>query len=489
MKHLIPIFFTTSFLFLAADSYAQTAQPSATPAEPVGSPASHSEPQTAVTNPQPVAASPVQPRAIIKPTDRCVQHTAKDVAAEIPDQHLNGPALATQLYFIPAGAPVKVALNEPYKADTLYFALILTHWNNAFYFLEGAAFNAEKIPDNDPLVTQNLVDSSSTLFTMRVPAAAGGVWGSASLYVWTCDTATGRPAYLSELDIRTISPVYSAIIIGLLVIIIYLAAAAALSRKHRQVKWFKYLDPVHMTAGSDGKGSLSKLQILFFSLVVFGLLSFIVIRTGILSDISPSVLLLLGIAGVGSTAAKGTDVQTNTLSFDNRSWLVRKGWLPPGGWAAINEARWRDLITDDNGEFNVYRYQSCIFSLTVGGALLVGGVNELASFSIPESLLGILGLSQAVYVGGKLVSKSPVGELDTALDELRTLEKKFVDQSVTNPDPDPAAKGSASTVAIRRAGAHVHSEYIEKAKSVRTLFESLTGKKIEDSQLAPNVVI
>ena len=154
---------------------------------------------------------------------------------------------------------------------------------------------------------------------------------------------------------------------------------------------------------------MSKLQILFFSLIVFGLLSYIVARTGVLSDLSSSVLLLLGIAGVGSAAAKGTDEQKNRLSLANRLWLLQKGWLPSADWAAINDASWHDIVTNDGGEFDVYRYQSCIFSLAVGGALLVGGVNELASFSIPQTLLGILGLSQIVYIGGKLVSTSSVG--------------------------------------------------------------------------------
>jgi hypothetical protein len=54
-------------------------------------------------------------------------------------------------------------------------------------------------------------------------------------------------------------------------------------------------------------------------------------------------------------------------------WLIGKGWLPPAGWAAINKASWHDIITNDGGEFDVYRYQSCIFSLTVGGALLLAG--------------------------------------------------------------------------------------------------------------------
>jgi hypothetical protein len=214
----------------------------------------------------------------------------------------------------------------------------------------------------------------------------------------------------------------------------------------------RYFDPVYMTAGSDGKGSLSKLQILFFSLIVFGLLSYIVARTGVLSDLSSSILLLLGIAGVGSTAAKGTDDQKNRLSSENSLWLIGKGWLSQAGWAAINKASWHDIITNDGGEFDVYRYQSCIFSLTVGGALLVGGVNELAAFTIPQTLLGILGLSQAVYISGKLVSKSSVAELDDAVTKARAAEKTYTDATIAQ----PAVGGEAGSSPLVQSSLTVH---------------------------------
>ena len=157
------------------------------------------------------------------------------------------------------------------------------------------------------------------------------------------------------------------------VFLLYLGAAVATKRTdiRPDVPLLRYFDPVYMTAGPDGKGSLSKLQILFFSFIVFGLLSYILGRTGALSDLSSSILLLLGITGVGSAAARGTDEQKNRLSSENQLWLLGKEWLPKGGWAAVNTASWHDIITNDGGEFDVYRYQSCIFSLTVGCALLV----------------------------------------------------------------------------------------------------------------------
>ncbi len=191
-------------------------------------------------------------------------------------------------------------------------------------------------------------------------------------------------------------------------------------------------------------------------------------RAGVLSDLS-SILLLLGIAGVGSAAAKGTDEQKNRLSFENRAWLIRKSWLPPAGWAAINKASWHDIITNDGGEFDVYRYQSCIFSLAVGGALLVGGVNELASFTIPQTLLGILGLSQVVYIGGKLVRTCSVAELNDAITNVRAAEKNYTDATMAK----PGAEVAPGAVPLMQSS---YLDYTNKVNDAKIMFESMTGR-------------
>src|SRR5215213_78968 len=155
----------------------------------------------------------------------------------------------------------------------------------------------------------------------------------------------------------------------MIVALYILAAIAAGVTDKKNLRFLRYLDPVVLTAGANGKGSVSKLQVLFFTIIVFGLLGYVVLRAGILSNVSLTVLGLLGIAGVGAAASKATDVTKNRLDFDNWAWLIRKEWLPPGGLAAENTAKWRDIVTSD-GEFDIYRFQSFIFSVVVGGALL-----------------------------------------------------------------------------------------------------------------------
>ena len=45
----------------------------------------------------------------------------------------------------------------------------------------------------------------------------------------------------------------------------------------------------------------------------------------------------------------------------------------------------------------MYRYQSFIFGLVVIGGLIAAGVSQLSTFVVPNTILGIVGLSQVVY--------------------------------------------------------------------------------------------
>ena len=212
-------------------------------------------------------------------------------------------------------------------------------------------------------------------------------------------------------------------------------------------------------------------------------------RTGVLSDLSSTVLLLMGISGVGAAAAKATDVNRSRLKFENWAWLIQKTWLPAGGLASVNTARWRDLVTSD-GEFDVYRFQMLIFSLVVGGALVVTGLTDLASFKIPDNLLGILGLSQIIYIGGKLVSPPTCSDLDDAITVLRGLEEAFVQKAKVTPDPihpvgqNPLDRPQDLAAAIRRAPDE-HDAYIRKAKLVALMFQSTMQRDTAVGALAP----
>jgi hypothetical protein len=226
-------------------------------------------------------------------------------------------------------------------------------------------------------------------------------------------------------------------IVALLFLILVYAGAALCMSSIRESKrgrlwhtsqskvigFWGHLDPVVLSSGDDGRGSATKLQMLFFTMIVLWLVFYIWLMTEHLSELSTTVLLLMGIAGVGATAAAGADLTKNRLALDNWAWLVNKNWLPQGGISAVNQAKWRDVFTT-NGVFDVPRFQLVTFSVVVGFGLLASGADlaDLSTYSIPTQLLSILGLSQVVYVAGKLVAPPSVSELDAQILKVREAE-------------------------------------------------------------------
>jgi len=110
---------------------------------------------------------------------------------------------------------------------------------------------------------------------------------------------------------------------------------------------------------------------------------------------------------------------------ERMSQLVKKRWLPANGLASVNVAKWGDILTGSDG-FDIYHFQMLIFSLVVGLGLLKVGFAGLATFTVPESLLALLGLTQVVYVTGKIVDQPTMKELDAALTDLRQIEDAFL---------------------------------------------------------------
>lgn len=176
-----------------------------------------------------------------------------------------------------------------------------------------------------------------------------------------------------------------------------------LLRDARVLRVRSWLDPVVVTQDQLGYGSVARLQIVFFTFVVFAALAYILQRAGVLQEISEHILYLLGIAGAGS--ALSSVVSANRAANrpgptrEGLAWLGRAGILPE----RLRVGAWQDLIVSDR-EVDPYRLQILVFSGLVGGFLLLAGANELAALRIPDNLMALLGLSQVVYVGGKALN-------------------------------------------------------------------------------------
>ena len=331
---------------------------------------------------------------------------------------------------------------------------------------------------------------------------AQGFWEDTRVYVMNC-ASDGNLQYFGWIDTSVTNVWLCRLLATLLCVVFYVLAAWGTFHIHRSQRvhqgkdegirhgvagtnyasLLSHFNPVVLTAGSNGRGSATKLQIIFFSLLVIGLVSYIWMSTGYLSDLSSTILLLMGISGLGATASAATEVSKDRLDFDNWGWLINRGWLPKGGVAEANHAQWKDIIMTD-GEFDVYRFQMITFSIVVGMALLQAGgeTTDLSTFTIPPALLGVLGLSQAVYIAGKLAAPPSISELNAQIAKLRTAESNL--QGALNRRDAGVSSSVATTVLpldradLKARVGDAYDKYIEAWDTTRTMFESTLSRAV-----------
>jgi len=301
-----------------------------------------------------------------------------------------------------------------------------------------------------------------------------------------------RPLNVSYLPVYVSPLEWSIIITAAIGLAVYYAAARALRMVSGQnLTANQSWNPVRITAGPDNRGSLSTLQVFFFTVLVFVMLAFVLMRTGMLSDLSTTILELLGISGIGATAAKGADSSRSAIEPANQAWLQGKGWYDAPSARPAGQPTFYDLISSD-GNFDVYRYQSFLFSAAVGGALFIGGISQLASFTVPQNILGILGLSQVVYIAGKLVSPNSAAQINAVITDLRNAEADFRHAALIYQPPAGAAPLTPPANLqdfVNRAGTAAYAVYIDKAKAAGALFTKATGLVVSRQKLEPSITV
>ncbi|MCC8941548.1 hypothetical protein H8A99_35195, partial [Bradyrhizobium sp. Arg68] len=92
------------------------------------------------------------------------------------------------------------------------------------------------------------------------------------------------------------------------------------------------------------------------------------------------------------------------------------------------------------------------------------------------NILGILGLSQIVYIAGKLVSPSGASQLNAVLTDLRAAEAEFREAAFNASGPPPSTAVMTLQGAIDRAGVAAYAKYLEKAKGAAKLFTGFAGR-------------
>jgi hypothetical protein len=191
------------------------------------------------------------------------------------------------------------------------------------------------------------------------------------------------------------------------------------------VDWLAYtLSPIRISAAWFGDASMSQVQVILFTFIVAGLLFHLWLSTAALSNISNDLLILLGISAVGAGGAKFTQTLKVSLKPETARFLIGKGWfdwklLPARTHATLGNL----LLTDDR--LDVYKFQMAIFTVVVACYVISAGQTDLGEVKISDTMLYLIGISQAVYVGGKAVTDRTT-DLENAVVKMMELEKQIL---------------------------------------------------------------
>lgn len=336
--------------------------------------------------------------------------------------------------------------------------------------------------------------NGKTVATFRVPTsgdgdARGHLRDRACVHVVSFRKVAAEKIFVPDqvvsLEVEVSRKTPAVLAAAILVIVLYVTAALAGSRFGSGVGWW----PWQVTAGFHGRASLSRLQLFSFSLIVAALMLYTWIRTGVLVDLSEDLLYLLGISATGTAGAKFTTVVKKRPSVEVRAYLTRKGWFPSEPAKAGDVGRLRDLLLTD-GALNVYKFQAAAFSLVVGAAVIGSWFSSGGGFEIPDSLLALMGLSQAFYVGGKAISESDVTKWQDRVGSLEGLEKTYLaaaDNAISSGKQRPAAnlEFPEAYKAMRALAKTQFDAYYDAATAAREEFRDLYGIKVDDQQVLP----
>ena len=275
-------------------------------------------------------ATPSQPSASTSQAATASRRTIGDCAGgeafRVLANTANSPAIVYNGNLVPAGSSVDFGLTASLNPDLPYFALLLDNDTPPRDDSTHGA-RARKAADTDDLVLKHLLSPGETIVSVDIPAQASGFWSKRNLYIYQCDS-TRRPLNVSYLPVYVSPPGWSVMFTMLVGLAVYYAAAQALRTvSNQKLTGIQYWNPIRITAGPDNRGSLSTFQVFFFSLLVFVMLAFVLMRTGVLSDLSMTVLELLGISGIGAAAAKGADTSKTAIDPVNQAWLLNKGMV------------------------------------------------------------------------------------------------------------------------------------------------------------------
>lgn len=190
--------------------------------------------------------------------------------------------------------------------------------------------------------------------------------------------------------------------------------------------------------GTDNDPSLSLFQIFFWTVITVWGYVYVFIVAGDLLSLSAGVMALLGIAGTGTVLARWAAVSGRSSSLD--------------GTPAKTDTRFWSML-NTNGQFDLLKLQLFVFTVVIGWYVVCRIADAAAFPELDTNTLLLLGVSQGVYITGKLVGHSRLSSLQDLRAELDVLleakdnlvaEKSSKERDVAN-EADPEKKKRLET--------------------------------------------
>lgn len=193
-----------------------------------------------------------------------------------------------------------------------------------------------------------------------------------------------------------------------------------------------FFSPIWLGRTRRGNASLSSLQITIWTYLVFCIASYVFILNGELINITSSILILLGISGSSSVAARVTSARQ-----DERAELITAVKSDGGddqSLSVVSYPSWSNLISS-GGRVDLARLQMLVFTILTAAYV---GITAFVTFQfpeIPEGLLWLMGISNGVYLGGKISEPSLANRLSDielerrAVDSDLPVKKKIADDA------------------------------------------------------------
>jgi hypothetical protein len=138
------------------------------------------------------------------------------------------------------------------------------------------------------------------------------------------------------------------------------------------------------------RASLSQFQIVLWMFVIGAATAYVMVLSGNLIPLTEGTLALLGISGL---ATLGSQLAPRRTADQEAAFAARE---------AVAEPSWRDLIASD-GEIDVTRLQMLFFTVLIAVFVSIHVIDSFQIPEIPSSFLGLMGLSNGVYLLSKFL--------------------------------------------------------------------------------------